>query len=241
MKTVITLPLPFDNWTFFEPFIERFARTFKQFKPGCEYEVAAVCNWGDPTDKVREMFYGIKTKFVPYYENGWDIGGAQHVAHTLPDDVFMVNMTSRCFFHREGWLKMMVDAREALGAGLYGCSANHDGYRLHLCTRAYAMDAGDFKEYPRKIDSRARGPMFEIGAHNEYGNLMEWMEASRGKPSRLVFFDGVREKPDWFTAPNRFRHGDQSNVLVHDFHTDIYKDAGDEMREILRKNNVEKL
>lgn len=241
MKVVIVYPLPFDNWTFFEPFVERFTRTFKQFKPGCEYEVAAVCNWGEPADKVREMFYGIKTKFVPYYENGWDIGSAQHVAHTLPDNVFMVNMTSRCYFHREGWLKLMADAREALGSGLYGCTANHDGYRLHLCTRAYAMDVEDFKYYPHKIDSRAKGPLFEIGADNEYGNLMEWMEVSRGKPSRLVFFDRVAEKPDWFTAPNRFRSGDQSNVLVHDFHTDIYRDAGDEMREILRKNNVEKL
>lgn len=237
MKVILCLPIPLDNWTTFEPFVERFVRTFKQFPPGCEYELYAVCNWGEPTDKIREMFYGIKTRFVSYYENGWDIGSAQFVAWQVPRNAFLVAMTTRCYFHREGWLKLMVEAREKYGKGLYGCTANHDGYRLHLCTRAYAMDASDFLEYPHTIDSRAKGPLFEVGQCNEKGNLMEWME-SIGRPPRLVFFDRVAEKPDWFTVPNRFRHGDQSNVLVHDYHTDIWRDADEEHKALLQKNNM---
>ncbi len=238
MKTKVILPLPFDAWDTFEPFIERFVKTFKQFQPGCDYELIAMCCWGEPTDRVREMFYGIKAVFVPYMGDGADIGSAQHAAGLFGDDAFMVMMTSRCYFHREGWLKAMVDARIKHGSGLYGCSANHDTHRLHVCTRAYAMDAGDFKCYPHKIDSRLRGPLFEIGEANEYGNLMEWMEKYQKKPSRLVFFDRVAERPDWFTVPNRFRDGDQSNMLVLDKHSDLFMGASDEEKALLQKNNV---
>lgn len=236
MKPTIILPLPFDDWATFEPFVKRFVETFKQFPPSCPYQIHAVGCWGRPTDRVREMFYGTKTEFYFYANDGADIGSAQQATRFLDDDTFMVMMTSRCYFHRAGWLERLVEARKQHGPGLYGCSANHEGYRLHLCTRAYAMDAGDFKDYPIKIDSRLKGPMFEIGENNPHGNLMEWME-SKDRPSRLVFFDGVREKPDWFTAPNRFRHGDQSNMLVLDKHTDLWRDANDEQKLALQLSN----
>lgn len=91
-------------------------------------------------------------------------------------------------------------------------------------------------DYPHLIDSRLKGPMFEIGANNEHGNLMEWMER-RGRPPRLVFFDGVREKPDWFSVPKRFRNGDQSNMLVWDKHTDLYRAATPEEKANLEQSS----
>jgi hypothetical protein len=55
----------------------------------------------------------------------------------------------------------------------------------------------------------------------------------RGRPGRLVFWDGVREKPAWFTVPNRFRIGDQSAMLIHDLHTDNWRDGTAEGKTIL--------
>ena len=197
--------------------------------------------WREPTDEEREIFNGINTVFITYMDHGADIGSSQHAAGLLCDDAFMVMMTSRCYFHKEGWLKLMVDARVKYGSGLYGCSANHDTHRLHVCTRAYAMDSVDFKSYPHIITNRLMGPLFEIGEANEFGNLMEWMETTRKKPARLVFFDQVAEKKDWFTIANRFRDGDQSNMLAWDKHTDLYRDATDEGKVLLKRQNVEKL
>lgn len=102
MKPTIILPLPFDDWTTFEPFIRRFVDTFKQFKPSCQYRILAMCCWGLPTDRIREMFYGTKTEFIEYNEDGADIGSAQHTARWIENDSFMVMMTSRCYFHRAG-------------------------------------------------------------------------------------------------------------------------------------------
>ena len=55
MKTKIILPLPFDDWNTFKPFIERFVKTFKQFSPGCDYELIAMSCWREPTDEERDF------------------------------------------------------------------------------------------------------------------------------------------------------------------------------------------
>lgn len=173
------------------------------------------------------MFYGLPVTFLPYGDEGCDIGSAQCLAQLL-DDEFMVCMTSRCYFWREGWLKRLVTAREAIGPDLFGCFASKESGKLHLCTRAYCMDAADFRMYPVKITSRNQGVFFECGE----GNLLEWFEA-RGKKGWIVGWSGVHDKLEWFKVPDRFRNGDQSDCLVFDRHTDYYRDADDKEKKLL--------
>lgn len=233
MKTVIAYPIPFDGWTIFKPFVERFVDTFRKVIKGADCEVMPVCNWGEPTDEVREMFRDIKTRFLYYYGNGCDVGSWQHAAgfcELFPNPVFLVCMTTRSYFHMDGWLYRLVFEREKYGPGLYTTSASHEGGTLHPCLRAFGVDAEDMRAYPVKHESREFGTEFE--AHCHFAN---WLESERKRAVRLVSSAGCYDRPDWFTIPNRFRTGDQSGVIIWDKHTDLWRDAGPEEKERLTK------
>lgn len=248
MKTIITYPLPFDNWELFKPMVERFTSAFKKFPPGIDYEVWAMCCWGEPKAHdccwgepdgwTRDQFHGINTRFVNYHGNGQDIGSAQCAAKLIVGQGlkphFLVMMTTRCHFHRAGWLDRLVEARGKFGIGLYGTAANRDGHRLHICSHAYSVDASVLTDYPVLIDSREAAVRMEHYDDNPLGNFTEWCEG-RSVPGRIVTFDGVYEKPDWFTPLNRFRNGDQSNVLIWDRHTDIYAASSPEEKLALER------
>lgn len=246
MRAVISLPVPFDDWYKFGPYVERFCDSMRKFSPGCDYELWAVCNWGMPTDEVREWFYGIKTVFFAYTENGCDLGGHQFVANQcairdarIKVESFVIGMTSRCFLWKEGWLKRMMEVREQCGPGLYGCSASKDT-GLHICTRAFGMDATLWKSYPHLINSRAKGPFFEIGRDNPSGNLLTWAKAMLAKTVVVHWDDAFdlskpAEVDRYFFSTNRFRAGDQSGMLVHDFHTESYANATPEEKLRLTK------
>lgn len=242
MRVIISYPLPFDNWATYRPWVEKFTRRFQQFPPGCDYEVLAVCNWGEPTDEVREWFYGIKTRFIPYFDNGCDLGGHQFVAETLntpkgkgfldsdSDDSFVIGMTSRCFFHRAGWLERLIKVRKEKGPGIFFTSASKQGGTLHGCTRAFGMDASIWRAYPQEINSRLLGPYFEVGLCNPYGNLLEWYTKYEEQYAAwLVHWDAVFELPhEWeryVASKGRFRDGEQNAMLVHDWHSESYADA----------------
>ncbi len=218
---VLTYPLPFDQWQTFEPFVRRFTDTFKKFPPGCDYRLYANCCWGGPTDAIKEMFYGIKTLFLPYYFNGCDIGSAQQVANAFAEDVFMVNFTSRCYFHRECWLARYAQAREKHGPGLYGASTSWEGGKAHICTRAYALDSELFRNYPHVIDERAKGQRFEVGDWC----LTEWVQ--RDYPAIQVTWDREMTLAESRCKEETgiFRRGEQNAMLVLDKHTDWYRDA----------------
>jgi len=233
MRTSVIYPLPLDAWSTFEPFVKRFTETWKRFHCGVsKYQLCVVCNWGEPTDKLREMFYGIQARFFSYYSTGCDAGSWQHMANILWDE-FIVATTTRTYFHRAGWLERFVGERKKFGSGLYTSSASHEGGKLHACCRCFGTDASDLRQYIHTLDTRDKQFM-EIDHGDATGNYLNWIE-ERGKPAKLVTWDGAWDKQDWFTVPNRFRDGDQSNVLVWDKHTDAYKDASPEEKERLAK------
>lgn len=157
---------------------------------------------------------------VNYNENGCDIGSAQYASELLKENAFMVNMTSRCYFHREGWLKRLLEARNKHGKGLYGVSASWEGGKPHICTRAYCMDSEDFTRYPHIIDTREKGQKFEVGEWC----ITDWFR-QQDLSTIQVTFDGEQHQADWRKPDNIFRKGDQTNCLVWDRHTLIYQEA----------------
>jgi hypothetical protein len=150
----------------------------------------------------------------------------------MDENMFMIGMTSRCYFHRPGWLSKLVEARNQYGPGLYGLCANRETHLLHICCRCYAIDSDDFKSYPYVLNSRMMGFAFETGDGVPIGPAHVWMQ-KQGKAAKVVMWDGVYDEPEWFTPNNRWRHGDQSNVLVWDKHTDAYANASPEEKERL--------
>lgn len=244
MKTVIVYPVPMEShevWATFKPFVERFIHSMKNTDPGIEYTLWVVASVGERKDQVDEvgmfkMFEGLPWAGIFYCGNGCDIGSFQHFANTTVEkDVFQVNCVTRMYAWKSGWLRRLVEAREMFGAGLYGTSISREGGKLHCCCRCYAFDSHVFKEYPHKIESRDQGVFFELGA----GNIYEWFKESRYN-AKVVYWDGVcniSEDPDahCWRAPNIYRKGDQSNLLVKDKHSVIFDEASPEERARLQR------
>jgi hypothetical protein len=231
LKTVIVYPIPVDSsevWTLFRPFVQRFADSLRQFDPGCEYEIAAVMNHDDPGEEMNQKFEGLPVKYHRYDGFGFDIGSFQWYAHHCPEPCFMVCCVTRVYAWREGWLKALVDARSLLGPGLYGTSVSREGGKLHCCTRCYAFDSEDFKRYPHQIVSRDQGTFFEVYD----GNVLDWF-VKEDLEAHVVYWDGPTEILDsndvWcFAAPEIFRKGQQSNLLIKDRHTLLFDEASPE-------------
>lgn len=232
----LVYPLPADSPEVsetFKPFAERFAQSCKKFWPGYKYELVVVINKGKVNAELVELFFGLPVEFITYDGDGMDLGSQQLVAQS--GDHFQVNLTSRMYAHREGWLKRLVEVRETYGPGLYGMTASYEGGKVHICTRGHCYDSKDFREYPTQITSRDQGVFFECGD----GCLLEWYQ-SRKQPYGVVTWDAfwgdgkcyhcgeetAKKLGLYFhICTNRFRLGDQSNVLLHDRHTDLFRDA----------------
>lgn len=225
MKVTCVYPVPLDSpvvWAEFAPFVRRFARTWGEFPPLVPCNLMLVANNYDPTGAAREIFKDMAVEWVRYDGAGCDAGSWQLAANLTTG--FMVNFTSRCYFHREGWLKRLVEARMLSGPGLYGTSASHEGGRWHACLRAWGIDAEDFREYPVKLDTRDKGVAFEVGNGDDPGSLTKWMAVRKRLP-QIVYFDSSHGQLTWDSVENSFRRGNQEQMLVWDRHTDLYRDA----------------
>lgn len=234
MKTVIVYPLPFDAWDTFKPYVKRFIETFKKFPPGVsDYELVLAGCWGEPGDQLRRWFYGTKARFVPYFNDGCDIGAAQANAWQAVgqgyEDALVLCLTSRCYFHRPGWLRRYVEARQKYGPGLYGAFASWESWKPHICTRGYALDADLFREYPHRIDTREKGQLFEVGEWS----ISDWFRKQR-LPLIQVLWDNEQDIFGWRKWPGAFRDGEQQACLLWDKHTDAYRDAGPSEQKRLR-------
>jgi len=243
LKVQVVLPIPMESeetWATFKPFIQRFCETWRKYPPGIRCFLYAVTQGAKANEELYDLFTGLPVGFERYDE-GMDLGAQQHIAG-MSNDAFQVNMTSRCYFHRPGWLARMVRFRLANGPGLYGVSCSKEGGKLHVCTRAHAYDVDEFKLYPHNITSRDQGVFCELGD----GSLTDWYWSIGKTPQIVTWADN---SPYFVCSPeihpsqtissecfgNGFRHGDQSDVLVWDRHTDIYSSADDQEKERLRR------
>ena len=227
----IVYPVPLEtreHRDLFLPFVTRFADSLRKFDPGCEYSLAVIENGGDEdcVKDCRAQFHGLPATYHRYEGAGCDIGSFQHYAHNIANEnVFMVCCVTRVYAWKERWLEKLVDARKYIGNGLYGTCASREGGKLHVCTRCYAMDSEDFRRYSHQIISRDQGVFFELGD----GNIYEWFKNQK-LPTDVVCQRFISSAIDTseahlLTAPNIYRRGDQSELLVFDKHSDAYRDA----------------
>lgn len=244
--TFIVYPLPLDSWEIFRPDVERFCETFQKFPPGADCTLAAMCCSRWPTGEEMEIFrqLPVKVEFFRYDGKGYDIGAHQHFAFQA-GNAFCVNVSTRVYFHREGWLKKMLESRDYFGPGLFGTAVSREvGYkvsfdrlRIHFRTHCYGIEASELRDYPLLINTRERGFMLEHGAcDNPEGTFLEWCSRRPQNAIACVFWDGAWRPNEWFDRPNQFRMGDQSNLLVFDKHTLIFEKETKEEREFLTNN-----
>ncbi len=236
MNIALLYPTPNESdeaWDTFRPFVKRFTDTLRYIDPEWPYEVYPIFNtkW---SEELVDLFDGIKHTPIHYPGSGFDIGATQFAAKQLPGNYFTISFSSRCYFHRAGWLKRMALAREGWGRALYCMSATRSPV-FHSCSRGYGWDAIDFSNYPHLIETRSLGPFFEVG--NELARYWKWAKPveggkpfwdwarSAGMPVKVVTFSGIYEPQQTIGMKNCFRNGDQSDILIWDKHTDLYRDG----------------
>ena len=115
----------------------------------------------------------------------------------------------------------MISAFWEYGDGLYGLSASREGGNLHVCTRGHCYLTETFRNFPREIISRDQGVGFEVSKDT---SLTEWY-ANLGLPRRIVHWDACVSVENFDAVVDRFRDGDQSQMLCFDRHSDLYRDA----------------
>jgi hypothetical protein len=227
MIPVITYPIPADNWKLFEPFVRRFCDTYRKFPPQIPHFIAAsICGKNYDAEQIWRHFEGMPVIHRIYEGAGMDIGSAQEAARYISQECFLINLTTRCYFHRDAWLEYLMEAVTFWGYHrMYGISCSREGGKLHVCTRGYCMTVKAFQDYPHKIVSRDQGVFFELGD----GSITDWHRETFKVEPLIVQF-GDRFAADVFELghchlPEGFRLGDQKNMLLWDKHSDAFADA----------------
>lgn len=226
MKIAIVYPYICNKAEHYREDLKRFCNTLHQFPAGYEYDLfVEMCGGGEFQGQDVDWFGDFFFSGSEYYGDGWDIGAHQHAANCVPYEIdFMICCCAHTFFHREGWLNRMVSAREEFGPGLYGAMASKENHP-HIRTCFFGFDPADLRAFPTVINSRQKSLEFESGPDN----FSLWMQR-RGKPVKMVAWDGTYDLADCRKPDNVFRRGDQSNCLVWDRHTELYKAASPEER-----------
>lgn len=210
---------------YYLPASKRFVGTLNRFDPGAPFDLH-VCFCGQkPTPQEESLYDDWEAQPHVYPGAGSDIGACQFAMKTISADL-CVCMSTPVYFHCDGWLKRLVEAREKHGNGLYGPMASYD-VKPHIRTSCWAVDPIYFtNHYTNLIDSREKACWFE---HADHGNAGDWQisnwYARRGLPVKMVTWEGEYDRADWRKPEGIFRRGDQSNCLVRDQHWDKYAAA----------------
>lgn len=205
---------------YYAPFSERWRDTYRKYAPGSPHRVHVVFCGGKPSEEVLALYDGIASSSEVYLGAGSDIGACQFAIQKLRCD-FVVCMSTPVYFHREGWLKKLVDAREFFGDGLYGPMASNE-VKPHIRTSCWGVTPSTFRQYPHLIDTREKACWAEHADHSRTWQFTNWY-ALQGKQTIMVTWTGTFSRETWRQAPNGFRSGDQSDCLVRDQHWDVYQ------------------
>lgn len=204
----------------------RFLQTYRQFKPKIPHSLVVV-NCGQAEHD--GMFDGVANEYRTYSGGGFDCGTYQAVVPSLDCDLVMA-LNTHTYFWRPFWLEWFAIAAEKFGPGLYGATASFQ-HNYHLRTPSIAFHPKLMREYPMLIDDRDKAAHFESGEYN----FSRWATGV-GYPVMLVTEGAAYKQPYWRTPPNIFRRGNQSNCLIWDRHTDMYRDASEEEKRVFEQD-----
>lgn len=201
-----------------DTFASRFVATFHEYSPGVECDLLIVCNGGAIPLSLSLIFAPLRARiFQRPNTPGFDLDGYRDAAIGPAKDYEMiVCLGETVYFHREGWLKRLVDVWTKYGPGMYGPYASNL-VRPHLNTTAFCTSPLLLQRCPISTHDRYQ---WEHGANS----FWRWV-ASHGMPVRLVTWDGDWPPELWRMPKNILWRGDQSNCLMFCNHLERYSAA----------------
>jgi len=200
-------------------YASRFVGSWLACPPGAECSLVVACNGGPLPLETALLFDPLNAKFFPRVNDaGWDMAAYWDVAATFPCDALLCCGES-VYWHRDGWLKKLVQAWETFGPGIYGPFASFL-VRPHLNTTCFFCDPKFITQYPKPRNHNDRYEM-EHGAHSLWRHIQ-----SLRRPTKLVTWDGCWDPFQWRLPRDILWRGTQLNCLAFCSHTDRFR-AGD--------------
>jgi hypothetical protein len=210
---------------------ERFVASYREFKPYYpDLKFILIAAGGELPQRAKDLYGDLPTSIVKYDGGGWWEGELQCAAAAHQDLDLMVNFICAIHFRGHGWLDRFLAAREKFGDGLFGAMGSYE-LNPHLRSCALACSPQLILGYLHPVNNLAFAHLFEHGGEESFTG----QTIKAGKPAIQVTWDGFYEPDKWRDAPNVFRKGDQSNLLVWDHHADNYMSM-DEKRRIQDAN-----
>ena len=199
----------------------RFIATWQAFPPMADCDLWVACNGGPLESYQQIMFASLGARMFPRVNDaGKDLTGYIDAARGPCESYDMVLFCGETvFFHREGWLKRLVEAASRYGLGMYGPWGSNV-VRAHLQTTAFFCDPKLLNQYPSRPMTHDARMQWEHGEHS----FWRWA-AARGQPVRLVTWDGEWEPRMWRYPQNIIWRGDQSNCIVWCNHVQAWFDT----------------
>ena len=207
-------------------YASRFVATFKEYPPGHDADVMVICQGGPLSTELAMIFAPLNPIYYPRPNDpGWDISAFQDAARGPCADYDAVLWLGESnYFHREGWLKKLVDAWKMYGPGMYGPYASN-AIRGHLNTTAFFCAPSLVRQYPFRAADRPSRMEFE------HGENALWRRANKnGLPVMMVTWDGAWQPRVWRMPKNIIWRGDQSNCLMWCNHTDGFNNINPHQR-----------
>lgn len=204
-----------------DDYAARFVVTYHEFPAGAEHDLFIVCNGGPLHTSTSLIFNGMSARMFPRKnDEGFDISGYIAAARgPCAGYDMMLCLGESNYFHREGWLKRLVEAWEKYGPGMYSPYSSN-AVRGHMNTTAFCCPPAAIKNYPRRVTCRQDRYEFEHGQQALWRRIH-----AQGMQTRMVTWDGEWEPHLWRMPRNILWRGDQSNLLMKCNHADGYENA----------------
>lgn len=215
MTTEVAYIFPLAN-TFWRGHAKKFAESIRQHPAGVLHKLIVVGKSDKLTeipDEDAEVFAGTPCEFVVHNNEGYDIGGFIRRANET-DAPILCCMGGATIVTADNWLQLLTQPfRDDPRCGITGAFGSWEAVP-HIRTTAFCFQPEVFRQmhFPPILDGRVdRGPF-------EHGPDSITQQAVRLKGEAYVCAkDGkIYGIKDWNKMPNRFRFGDQSNMVAWD-------------------------
>jgi len=218
VKIVLCYIFPLDGGGGYREKALQFVESYGRCAAGVDHDTVIVCNGAAPSDDARSIFSGLPgLSFLQHDNSGWDIGGFQLAARTVPCDL-MVFCGGSAYFRIPGWLERMAQMFLELGDTLYGSTGNQGDSRVgvypHVRTTGFWCSPSLLAKYPFLVTQGGGGGQRYAAEHGP-NCVCNWL-ASQGKTSWVVGATDALPVTQCDSLANGFHHGNQEGVLVGD-------------------------
>lgn len=193
----------------------KFVTSYHACPAGQLHDTAVVCNGARCTEEARFLFDSLpNVQYIEHDDSGFDIGGFQKAAATVPADM-MVFLGGNSYFRGGGWLRRMVQVFETYGDSLYGCTGNQGDTRFnvfpHVRTTGFWCNPKIINDHPLRVTDNSQRYPYEHGRDGLSSYVI-----NKGKHVWVVGWNDIKPLHDCDSMPEGFHKGAQANILVGD-------------------------